>query len=296
MEPEHAERDQTDERYRAVLARDHPHLARHPLRSLGEGTDHIAFEADAKTIIRFAKDGDGAALSREARLLRFVADRSPLPTPRPLYLHREHGYIGYRKVPGTPLLAFAADFDLRQWPGFAEAIGGFLSAINTLATAPLGADLAEEIAPLDEWHEEARQSFARVRARIPGRFAGPIAAFFATTPPRGPVAPVFAHNDLGAEHILVDRAARRVTGIIDWGDAALADPAYDLGKLYRDLGTETLDAILRHYTASDDTAALRARAVFYGRCGLFEDLEYGLATARGEYVEKSLAALPRLFH
>ena len=35
------------------------------------------------------------------------------------------------------------------------------------------------------------------------------------------------HDDLGAEHILVDAARSSLTGIIDWGDMALHDPAWD---------------------------------------------------------------------
>jgi aminoglycoside phosphotransferase (APT) family kinase protein len=37
---------------------------------------------------------------------------------------------------------------------------------------------------------------------------------------------------------------RASTGIIDWSDAALADPAYDFGLLCRDLGAAALDLAL----------------------------------------------------
>ncbi len=36
--------------------------------------------------------------------------------------------------------------------------------------------------------------------------------------------------------MLVDPDTWEVTGIIDWSDAAIVDPAYDFGLLYRDLG------------------------------------------------------------
>jgi hypothetical protein len=38
------------------------------------------------------------------------------------------------------------------------------------------------------------------------------------------------------EHVLVDVEANAVTGIIDWTDAAIADPARDLALIYRDFG------------------------------------------------------------
>jgi aminoglycoside phosphotransferase (APT) family kinase protein len=44
--------------------------------------------------------------------------------------------------------------------------------------------------------------------------------------------PVFSHNDLGIEHVLIDPGTWTVTGIIDWSDAAIVDPAIDFGLLY----------------------------------------------------------------
>lgn len=159
-----------------------------------------------------------------------------------------------------------------------------------------GTHVHEDRTPLEEWRAEARASFAAVRQTIPPERMRGIEAFLLPPVPADAYTPTFAHNDLGIEHILVDTASRRITGIIDWSDAAIADPARDLGTLYRDLGDETLDAVLDHYrSGTNDPGALRERAVFYGRCAVFEDLEYGLRTGRDAYRHKSLAALGRLF-
>ena len=107
-----------------------------------------------------------------------------------------------------------------------------------------------------------------------------IESFLDAAPPEDDYTPVFSHNDLGIEHVLVDPLLWTVTGIIDWSDAAIVDPAVDLGRLHRDLGS--------HAPATD-------RVLFYARCGLLEDLAYGLDTDRPAYVEKSLAALAWLF-
>lgn len=49
----------------------------------------------------------------------------------------------------------------------------------------------------------------------------PVEAFLYASPPGGGYALVFSHNGLGIEHVLVDPVTWRVTGVIDWGDAAL---------------------------------------------------------------------------
>jgi hypothetical protein len=79
-----------------------------------------------------------------------------------------------------------------------------------------------------------------------------------------------------------------------WSDAALTDPAYDFGLLYRDLGPAALDLALNTYQA-DDTTALRQHPVFYARCSLFEDLAYGIRSGLSAYTDKSLTALEWLF-
>jgi aminoglycoside phosphotransferase (APT) family kinase protein len=147
---------------------------------------------------------------------------------------------------------------------------------------------------LPEWRDEAAGNYAAVVREIPAARRGAVEAFLGTAPPRrgGPL--VFSHNDLGIEHVLIDSSTRAITGVIDWSDAALTDPAYDFGLLYRDLGPTALDLALDAYQA-DDVAALRQRAVFYARCSLFEELAYGIQSGRSAYTDKSLTALEWLF-
>jgi aminoglycoside phosphotransferase (APT) family kinase protein len=94
--------------------------------------------------------------------------------------------------------------------------------------------------------------------------------------------------------VLVDPATGAVTGIIDWSDTALVDPARDLGLILRDLGDDGLEPALAATWAGPDDG-LRARAAFYARCGLLEDLAHGVGTGQGAYTRKSLTALARLF-
>jgi aminoglycoside phosphotransferase (APT) family kinase protein len=149
---------------------------------------------------------------------------------------------------------------------------------------------------LATWQREAAAGYPAVAAHVPPAHRRPVKAFLAAAPPVSGYAAVFSHNDLGIEHVLVDPAMWTVTGVIDWSDAAIVDPAYDFGLLYRDLGPAALDTALAAYrTDTHDVGALRDRAVFFGRCGVIEDLAYGVQTGRHRYVDKSLAALEWLF-
>jgi aminoglycoside phosphotransferase (APT) family kinase protein len=81
---------------------------------------------------------------------------------------------------------------------------------------------------------------------------------------------ILAHADLGAEHLLA--ADGRLTGVIDWSDAAVTDPALDFARLYRDFGPAFLDGALRY---GRDSNAFRRRITFFARCAALEDLAYG---------------------
>jgi aminoglycoside phosphotransferase (APT) family kinase protein len=148
--------------------------------------------------------------------------------------------------------------------------------------------------PMAEWRDEAAMNYTAVMRTIPANRRGAVEAFLAASPPDSGGALVFSHNDLGIEHVLVAPATGAITGVIDWSDAALTDPAYDFGLLYRDLGPATLAAALTAYRTGDP-AALRERAAFYARCSLLEDLAYGSQTGLSVYTDKSLAALQWLF-
>jgi macrolide phosphotransferase len=57
---------------------------------------------------------------------------------------------------------------------------------------------------------------------------------------------VFIHGDLHPPHIIVD-GSQRVTGLIDWTEAEIADPGKDFVILYALFGDEGLRDLLRRY-------------------------------------------------
>jgi aminoglycoside phosphotransferase (APT) family kinase protein len=143
---------------------------------------------------------------------------------------------------------------------------------------------------------EAAAAYLTVAQRVPAVHRRRVEAFLDAPAPRDGYALAFSHNDLGIEHVLVDPVSWLVTGVIDWSDAAIVDPAYDFGLLYRDLGPAALRAAVGRYRMdADGVAALTERAAFYARCSVFEDLAYGVETGRHAYVDKCLAAMEWLF-
>jgi aminoglycoside phosphotransferase (APT) family kinase protein len=262
------------------------------IAEIGEGTDHRAYEVNDELVVRFNTEPDAtrraAATRREAGLLREVATRSPVPTPEPELVVPEEGCLAYRKLAGVPLLRQPHErvrLDV-------AALGAFLGAVHGMSV-PRMADLAgRDDAPLEQWRRDAADAYAAVSGRLPAARRRAVEAFLASPVPEERHTPAFCHNDLGAEHLLADPAAGTLSAVIDWGDAAVTDPARDFGLLLRDLGPGPLADVMSHYHRdAGDRAALRGRAVFYARCAALEDLAYGLDAGRSEYVDNGLAAL-----
>lgn len=129
--------------------------------------------------------------------------------------------------------------------------------------------------------------------------------FLGRTPPAEPRTASFCHNDLGSEHVLVDAAVIAeissgdtadvvITGVIDWTDAAIADPAHHLALIYRDLGPDVFDRTLAHYGGLWGDVD-RDRAVFYARCALVEVIAYGVSTGARRYAQAGIAHLAWTF-
>jgi aminoglycoside phosphotransferase (APT) family kinase protein len=267
---------------------------------LGEGEDNLAYEVNGELIVRFAKEPDpesrAARVIDEATLLAAVADISPLPVPEPCFRVPEQGCLAYFALPGRPLIDLPAPQRSTHMRSIAAVLGRFLAALHT-APADRMADLVgTDDEPKELWLAEATATYETIADAVPRGHRAAVEAFLATTPPADRHGLVFSHNDLGIEHVLVEPVSGTVTGVLDWSDAAIVDPAYDFGLVYRDLGPAALDTALAEYrTAAHDMRAIRARAAFYARCSVLEDMVYGLEHGLHKYLDKSLTALTWLY-
>jgi aminoglycoside phosphotransferase (APT) family kinase protein len=241
-----------DDRAVAAVAEHAPAYRDLPRTTLGAGLDHHALRF-GDLVVRVGTPG--AAVTREAALLRLVARRIGLAVPEPRFADPVRGVLAYGLLPGRPLLG-------RTPPtGAAAQLGHMLAKLHAVDPGEVG-DLApvEPAEPAD-WLRDLDGPAALLRV-------------VRAAPPPAATEQVLAHADLGAEHLLAVEG--RLTGVIDWSDAAVTDPALDFARLYRDFGPAFLDAALNAYRRS--WPAFRRRITFFARCAALEDLAYGHPT------------------
>lgn len=267
---------------------------------LGEGEDNVAYEVNGELIVRFGKESDlerrAARVIKEAGLLAAVAGVSPLPVPEPCFSVVEQGCLAYFKLPGRPLIDQPASQRSAQVRSIATVLGRFLAAVHAVPVDRMADFVDIDDQPKTVWLEEAARTYETIVDTVPAAHRAAVEAFLDARPMTDRYGLVFSHNDLGIEHVLVEPVSGTVTGVIDWSDAAIVDPAYDFGLLYRDLGPAALDTALDHYrTTADELRAIRERAAFYARCSVLEDMAYGIENGLHRYLDKSLAALTWLY-
>ncbi|MEU3961092.1 phosphotransferase [Streptomyces buecherae] len=213
-----------------------------------EGQFHRVVVGAERVVCLPRSDAAAARLPARAAGLRALAGLDlGFRTPVPLLAGEPGpdgpGFLVLSRVPGAPLDAAAV-----VGPGVAQAVAdavaeqyaallGGLAAAGAEAAVRAAVPVAEE----DRW----RRFAARVRAELYGlmseagrRRAERELAALDGLPHR---ADAVVHGDLGAENVLWTRAADglpRLSGVVDWDEVVIGDPAEDLAAIGASYGTE----------------------------------------------------------
>jgi aminoglycoside phosphotransferase (APT) family kinase protein len=199
-----------------------------------------------------------AQVGKEQDWLPRLAPALPLPIPEPVAAGRPGaGYPWpwsvYRWIDGTPLAAVAAaDVDLVRLADDLAAVLAALRVADTAGAPAAGADTFHRGGDLAVYDGETRAAVAALGTEIDG--AAATAVWDAALATRWHRPPVWVHGDVAAGNLLLRDG--RLAAVIDFGSAAVGDPACDLAiawtvfagasrRRFRDaatLGTAPLDA------------------------------------------------------
>jgi len=276
----------------SLISKNFPELAISKIVKIGEGTGNVAYEVNNALIFRFPKGpANQVQLAQEIVLQPLLGKHSSPSYPKFDYLPTDHSFVGYEKLEGNPLILELARF--HSWEKFAEQIGSFLNQLHSIPKNELDTqNILVEDKSFSDWQTHGRPFYEKTKHLVPKMYYSEIEIFFNSKRQNQSFDKVLCHNDLGIEHILV--TGHKVSGIIDWGGVAIADPACDFARIYRDVGPKILDMVIAKYdTTPAGKGQIRERAIFYGKCLIFEDLYCGIR--EDEYLQKSLKALAWMF-
>jgi aminoglycoside phosphotransferase (APT) family kinase protein len=275
-----------------VVADQFPELAGLLVRPVGVGWDNSVFGVGPDWVFRFIhRQAAVRTATAELAVLRALPDL-PLPVPRPLLVgtptpELPFPFWGAHHLPGTEIGAAGVPDDARG--PVAHDVGTFLRRLHDPALAAATVDAVGRAGVelgVDPMSRAVPRAIApRARATIgrlveAGRWAPDpaVRALLDEAEPLGPTSgtPVLVHGDLHVRHLLVTTTrGPRASGVIDWGDTCLGDPAVDLAIAFMAFVGSARESFLTAYGPVDAERALRARTLAVHLAALLADQAIG---------------------
>jgi aminoglycoside phosphotransferase (APT) family kinase protein len=242
-------------------------------RAIGEGWGAAAFRVSDPTgdwSVRLPRPEAPwaiADLERETRLLPLLVGRiASVETPHDAAIVRDAdgGFVAavHRFVEGTPPFEHRLRGAVRT--RLADQIGAFLQELHA---TPRTAAKRHGVRQLDLWPGRYLQMIADTLPHLgPAgrRWLQTQARAFARGGGTSKAPRVLIHGDIAGAHLLLDRASK-LRGVIDFGDAMVADPALDFAGVLNDFSWAFLERVLAAYEAAGGAvdADARRRVGFY---------------------------------
>ena len=231
----------------------------------------------------------GAQLESELLLLANLGDPARADLPFAVPAPKGHASLPeggrcvvYPYLPGAPL----HPGELAPGPGLAAALGRALAALHDVSRSVVE-DAGLPVYEATEYRERRLSELDRaattghVPARLLARWEKGLEDVG-----RWRFQSCVVHGDLVAEHVLVD--GQQVTGMLDWSDAKVADPADDLAWVAVGADSEALDSVLEAYAvtrADSPDRHLAVRARLAGELALARWLLHGVRSDDSSVVD-----------
>lgn len=271
---------------------------------LGRGWDNFCIEYPNGIVFRLPMRKAGAGILRNEILALPVVRIATgnLQIPEFLYVGEpsssyRYPFVGYPKIKGQTAdrIEWTHEDRLRA----ATGLGGFLKALHRV---DVGHDSLRRLPRDNPFKQDPKQILEKLRTRLapirtglgtlsPAMVLALGAGERAAALPLRPYEDCVLHGDLYPRHVLADQ--RQVTGVIDWGDVLVGDPAVDLSIAYTFFEPDERPAFWEAYGRPEDDfnqPLMVVRAAMYG----FALLAYGLDEADDACVRMGEQILSRM--
>lgn len=268
----------------------------------GSGWDFTTFKVNESWIFRFPKREEyNEHFKKEIDVMAAIGTSLPLNVPDYVFVsHDCHGYPntvgGYKKIYDTPLFELqTSDYTSEE---NARRIGEFLTIlhsgkiaekISAIAIRKESRDIANDIRERTWNNIEALKSF--VKSDVWDKFKSLQNYQKSTESFQGKQ--TLIHDDFGLQHIIFDQKSKTISGVIDWTDMAIGDPASDLACIWA-ANRKFYQMIMKYYAAPVDGDFFK-RVKEKGIYAFIGDSLYGYKTNQKQKIDWSRDVLKNNF-
>ena len=211
-----------------------PGLKIEKIKKIGEGDTYVAFLVNGHYLFKQAKADEGRQqLKKEVLLMESLAGSFSISIPRFVLVSPDYHFGAYAILPGISFTEYLESNEFNTAHG--EQIINFLKTLHTTDLR----NVHDCVLPVINYFEEYKEDCEFLKNTSISFFSKKQKEIilekyesYLSCKRNFEFKPVLLHNDFSFNHIICNRNSGKITGVIDFGDAAIGDAAYDFFFLY----------------------------------------------------------------
>ena len=238
-------------------------------------------------------------IQNEVKMLHHIQKYVSVSIPDPLYISidPECPFMGYKKLEGTPLSQCFNEASKNVKVRVAREIGEFLSELHSdkLFQEALGNQIVKSSFSCKIYREKWERYFEKIQSTIfksmdstQKKWIINLFTSFLNEQENFNFKYTIIHGDFDITNIIVDPITFKLTGIVDFEESRIYDPAADF--IFYDEGDIFLNEILSSYQGIIDKNFENRMKFLYGRSGL-EYIDFGYENNISDMVEAGFQIL-----
>ncbi|AOY14928.1 TPA: aminoglycoside phosphotransferase family protein [Bacillus cereus] len=278
--------------YKQYIKEALPNLSIHSYKQNEEGWDNVAVIVNDELLFRFPRKQEYALripLEKElCTILTHSLQEIEVPQYHLIYKNESDEVplcSYYTLIHGEPLKTeIVANLDEKERKIIITQLATFLAALHSIplkSVTALGFPTEKTLiywkelqTKLNEYVTNSLTSFQK--STLNRLFENFFACIATSVFPNAII-----HADFTHHHILFDNQNKTISGIIDFGDAQIGDPAFDFAGLYDDFGHEFTTSVYEQYctlTSHHDPLLIHRITNFYQYSPLLHNIIYNFET------------------
>lgn len=301
MEYRYKDNDTNVQAIRFLIENSFEGLTVDSIRLIGGGNDCDAYEINNNTIFKFPKhERADFNIKKEIEILQFLENKLSYRIPKVLYnglpnICFKYHFGGFSKIEGVPLSKkLYSSLSEGEREDLARDLADFLKELHSLEYEKYEEDILGKYR--DDYDRLMKLTQNELDDKAIVKLNGMYSNIFSNKDLLD-IRKALVHNDFSCGNILFDTEKKKISGIIDFGDAGVSDIDNDFYYLFEEsdeeLGREFGLKVLGYY-GYDDVSKIVRKADFHENYWCIEQILYGYEYGYADWVREGLEKLKEL--
>ncbi|EOO15419.1 aminoglycoside phosphotransferase family protein [Bacillus cereus] len=278
--------------YKQYIKEALPGLSIHSYMQNEEGWDNITVIINDELLFRFPRKLEYAnriQLEKElCTILSHLLQEIEIPKYHLLYKNNCNTVpfcSYYPLIHGEPLTTeIVTKLEKKELKAIITQLATFLAALHSIPlkrTETLGFPIEKTFTYWKELQTKLNQYLTNSLTSLQKSALNRLFENFFTCITKSTFQNAIIHADFTHHHILFNNLHKTISGVIDFGDAQIGDPAFDFTGLYYDFGREFTTSVYEQYSAlisHRDPLLIHRITTFYQYSPLLHNLIYNIET------------------